>query len=115
MLINYLRTAWRRLWKNKGFFALNFMGLYISVTASLLIALLIIYEMSFDKGSRADLQVYRVVDAAATEHGKAFDAVTPYPLAPALRMASRSMTSPPGPAWKSSMVMTVAACAIATV
>ena len=51
MLINYLRTALRRLWKNKGFFALNFVGLYISVTACLLIALLIMYEGSFDRGA----------------------------------------------------------------
>ena len=87
MLINYLRTAWRRLWKNKGFFALNFTGLYISVTASLLIALLIIYELSFDRGGRGDLRIYRVVDEVKAGSGSGFNAVTPYPLAAALRAA----------------------------
>jgi putative ABC transport system permease protein len=87
MFINYLRTAWRRLLKNKGFFALNFVGLYISVTASLLIALLIIHEMSFDKSSRSDVHIYRVVNNFKDEHGANFNAVTPYPLAPALRIA----------------------------
>lgn len=107
MLINYLRTAFRRLWKNKGFFALNFVGLYISVTACLLIALLIMYEGSFDRGASgagagggvvssggkqgasADggLRVYRIVDQYKTGSGVDYNAVTPYPLAAALRVA----------------------------
>ena len=87
MLINYLLTAWRRLWKNKSFFALNFVGLYISVAASLLIALLIIHELSFDKNDRGDLHLYRVVKQFQNEQGPGFNAVTPYPLATALRVA----------------------------
>ncbi len=87
MLQNYLRTAWRRIWKNKGFFALNFAGLYISVTACLLIALLVIYETSFDKGGRSDLRVYRIVNRSNGDHGLSTNAVTPYPLAAALRVA----------------------------
>ena len=88
MLINYLRTAFRRLWKNKGFFALNFVGLYISVSACLLIALLIMYEGSFDKGSgNAGLQVYRVVDHSKGSRDAGYNAVTPYPLATAMRVA----------------------------
>jgi putative ABC transport system permease protein len=89
MLINYLRTAFRRLWKNKGFFALNFVGLYISVSASLLIALLIMYEGSFDRGAQggAGLEVYRVVNQYKSSEGAAYNAVTPYPLATAMRVA----------------------------
>jgi putative ABC transport system permease protein len=119
MLINYLRTAFRRLWKNKGFFALNFVGLYVSVSASLLIALLIMYEGSFDRGGSArtgagggmasavegraglaargttmsadappaGLQVYRVVDQSKGSQGGSYNAVTPYPLATAMRVA----------------------------
>lgn len=87
MLMNYLKAAWRRLRKDKGFFALNFAGLYISVTACLLIALLIIYETSFDKGGRKDIQIFRVVNQEQGDHGMAFNAVTPYPLATAMRVA----------------------------
>ena len=90
MLTNYLKAALRRLRKDKGFFALNFTGLYISVTACLLIALLIIYETSFDKGGRSDLQVYRVVNQFQNEHGAQYNAVTPYPLATGLRAAMPS-------------------------
>jgi putative ABC transport system permease protein len=93
MLMNYLKAAMRRLRKDKGFFALNFTGLYISVTACLLIALLIIYELSFDKGGRSDLQIYRVVNQFQNEHGAQYNAVTPYPLATGLR------TAMPGNKW----------------
>lgn len=72
---------------------MNFTGLYISVTACLLIALLIIYETSFDKGGRSDLQVYRVVNEFQNEHGAQYSAVTPYPLATGLRAAM------PGQKW----------------
>jgi putative ABC transport system permease protein len=85
MLFNYLLTAWRRLRKNKGFFALNFFGLYISVTAALLIALLIFFESSFDKRSGDGANVYRVVAEGTGEKGVSYSAVTPYPLATGLR------------------------------
>ncbi|HVU95401.1 MAG TPA: ABC transporter permease [Puia sp.] len=85
MLFNHLLTAWRRLRKNKGFFALNFMGLYLSVTAALLIALLILFETSFDRGGATGGKVYRVVAENSTDKGADFTGVTPYPMAKALR------------------------------
>jgi putative ABC transport system permease protein len=85
MLFNHLLTAWRRLRRNKGFFALNFFGLYISVTAALLIALLIFFEAGFDRNTVGGMAVYRVVNNATTEKGTDYTAVTPYPLATALR------------------------------
>jgi ABC-type antimicrobial peptide transport system permease subunit len=112
MLLNYLLTAWRRLRKNKGFFALNFVGLYLSVTAALLIALLILFESSFDRGSAVgasrsvvgggvsssvvgggvskggldgDGKLYRVCAENTGEGGVSYTGVTPYPMATALR------------------------------
>ena len=86
MLLNYLLTAWRRLRKNKGFFALNFTGLYLSVTAALLIALLILFESSFDQGTGgAGAKVYRVVAENSGDKGASYTGVTPYPMAKALR------------------------------
>ena len=87
MLLNYLVTAWRRLRKHKGFFTLNFFGLYISVTASLLIALLVFYEAGFDRNASKGLQVFRVIHESTNDKGEAFNAVTAYPLARALRVA----------------------------
>ena len=87
MLKNYLITAWRNLKKNKGFFALNFLGLYISVVACILIGLIILHETSFDRPANKSMDVYRVVSGAAPKAGRNYNAVTPYPLAAALRTA----------------------------
>ena len=87
MIPNYLKTAWRNWKKNKGFFTLNFVGLYVSVIASILIALLIFHETSFDRSGDNGLAVYRVVDQQTSPKGKDYTAVTPYPLATAMRTA----------------------------
>ncbi len=87
MIKNYFKIAWRNIKKNKGFFALNFIGLYISVVACILIALIILYETSFDKPAKNDLSIYRVVNNSTSSTGKEFSAVTPYPLASAMRVA----------------------------
>src|SRR5882757_1862949 len=87
MLKNYLKTAWRSVKKNKGFFALNFIGLYVSVVACTLIALIILHETSFDKPTDKEMHLYRVVVQANTPTGEVFSATTQYPLASALRAA----------------------------
>lgn len=84
---NYLKTTWRNWKKNKGFFALNFVGLYVSVIASILIALLIFHETSFDHPADKGLVAYRVVSRQVSPKGKDYNAVTPYPLATAMRTA----------------------------
>jgi len=86
MLKNYLLVALRNLKRNKGFFALNFIGLYISVIVCVLIALIILHETSFDKRSDG-LSIYRVVNHSTSATGKAYSAVTQYPLATAMRVA----------------------------
>jgi ABC-type antimicrobial peptide transport system permease subunit len=87
MIINYFKTAWRNIKKNKGYFALNFIGLYISVVVCLLIALIIMHETSFDKPANNNISIYRVVKSAASATGKTFSPVTQYPLATAMRAA----------------------------
>ncbi|HYJ63560.1 MAG TPA: ABC transporter permease, partial [Parafilimonas sp.] len=83
----YFKTAWRNIKKHKGFFALNFIGLYISVAACLLIGLLILHETSFDKSTNNNLNIYRIVKSNSSATGKTYGPVTPYPLASALRAA----------------------------
>jgi putative ABC transport system permease protein len=87
MFSNYFKTALRNLKKNKGFFALNFIGLYISVVVCILIALIILHETSFDKRAENSPNIYRVVENSSSSTGKTFGAVTPYPLATAMRAA----------------------------
>ena len=87
MLKNYFITAWRNIKKNKVFFALNFVGLYISVVVCLLIALIILHETSFDKTSSNHINIYRIVKSNSSSTGKTYSPVTQYPLATALRAA----------------------------
>ena len=89
MYKNYFKTAWRNLKKNKGFFALNFIGLYISLVVCILIALIILHELSFDKATGKNSSIYRIVNHSTTSTGKSFSPVTPYPLATAMRTELR--------------------------
>jgi putative ABC transport system permease protein len=55
MLDNYLKSAWRSLRKNRTFTVLNIMGLSIGVACSLLIALYVLDELSYDRfNTKAD-------------------------------------------------------------
>jgi putative ABC transport system permease protein len=48
MFKNYIKTAWRNLWKNKAFSAINIIGLSIGMAACIVIMLFVSYEKSFD-------------------------------------------------------------------
>jgi putative ABC transport system permease protein len=48
MIKNYIKTAWRNLWKNKIFSALNIIGLAVGMAACIVIMLFVFYEKSFD-------------------------------------------------------------------
>jgi ABC-type antimicrobial peptide transport system permease subunit len=88
MIKNYLKIAWRNLVKDKHFFAINFIGLYISVVVSVLIILIILHELSFDsQNTEGGLSVFRVVNHSTNATGKETQPVTPYPLATAMRVA----------------------------
>ncbi|MGV3558687.1 ABC transporter permease [Larkinella arboricola] len=48
MFRNYLKIAWRNLWKNKVFSAINVIGLAVGMAACILILLFVTFENSFD-------------------------------------------------------------------
>jgi putative ABC transport system permease protein len=49
MLKNYIKIAFRNIWKNKIFSAINIVGLAIGMAACIVIMLFVFYEKSFDK------------------------------------------------------------------
>jgi putative ABC transport system permease protein len=60
MIKNYFKIAWRNLWNNKTFTALNLGALTISLAACCIIYFWISYELSYDRsGTNAD-RVFRV-------------------------------------------------------
>ena len=49
MYKNYFKTAWRNVLKNKGYSALNILGLATGMAVALLIGLWVHFEYSYDK------------------------------------------------------------------
>jgi putative ABC transport system permease protein len=60
MFKNYFKTAWRSLRKNKTFSFLNIAGLSIGLSCSLLIALFVLDELSYDKFNAQSDHIYRL-------------------------------------------------------
>src|ERR1700688_1623877 len=48
MIKNYLKIAWRNLWRNKFFSAINILGLALGMACSILILLWVQNELSID-------------------------------------------------------------------
>jgi len=49
MFKSYFKVAWRNLWRNKGFSAINIVGLAIGMASAIIILLWIQNEVSFDR------------------------------------------------------------------
>jgi putative ABC transport system permease protein len=61
MIKNYLKIAWRSLWKHKAYSLINIVGLSIGLTACLIVATVVFDELSYDhQWSKAD-NIYRVL------------------------------------------------------
>lgn len=60
MFRNYLKIAWRNLWKNKGYSTLNIFGLTIGITCASLIFLWAEDEVNFDNVFAEQEQIYHI-------------------------------------------------------
>jgi putative ABC transport system permease protein len=84
MLRNYLKTAIRNLWKNKGFSAINIVGLAIGLATCLLILIYVMDELSYDRYNDKVDRIYRL-DGEIKFGGNHFIlAVAPAPAGPAV-------------------------------
>lgn len=63
MLRNYLKIAWRNLWKAKLYTTVNILGLASAIAACILIALFVRYELTYDQHN---LNVDRIVRISTT-------------------------------------------------
>ncbi len=85
MLKNYLKIAFRNLWKRKGFSAINIIGLAIGLATCLLIMLFVLDELSYDRFNKKADRIYRV-DGDIKFGGNHFIlAVAPDPMGPTLK------------------------------
>jgi putative ABC transport system permease protein len=69
MLRNYLKIAWRNLWKHKTFSLINIAGLAIGMATSLLILEYVSFERSFDSFHTQADKMYRIVYNQAADNG----------------------------------------------
>src|SRR6187455_2286287 len=86
MIRNYLKVALRYLLRNKGYTAINILGLAIGICCCVLIMLFVRSEFSYDRFHSKSDRIYR---AWVKEHNEdmedIIDIVTPLPLAGALQ------------------------------
>lgn len=61
MYKNYLIVAIRNFWRNKVYSLINIAGLSIGISASLVIFLIVSYDLNFDKFEKDGDRIYRVV------------------------------------------------------
>ncbi len=85
MLKNYLKTAFRSLWRNKRYTVLNITGLTLGITVCLVIYVIIQYEQSFDMFHTKKDRIFRVLTVLPGESGKTnYTQAVPFPLPTAL-------------------------------
>src|SRR5918993_140143 len=60
MIRNYFKSAWRNIWKNKTFSAINIFGLSVGIAAFLLIVNYLRFEYSYDDAHTKKDRIFRV-------------------------------------------------------
>jgi putative ABC transport system permease protein len=85
MLRNYLKIAFRNLWKHKVFTVINILGLSVGMAAGFLIFLYVNFELTYDRfHSRAD-RIYRMVTDIRTPSETIRADVTTWAVAPVVK------------------------------
>src|SRR2546423_15496966 len=85
MFKNYLKTAWRNITRNKIFSLINVIGLAMGISASLVIYLIVSYDLSFDKFEKNGDRIYRVVSDMKFPNNDFKNSGLPMPLNQAIR------------------------------
>ena len=85
MLRNYLKIAFRNIWKNKTFSLINILGLSIGLSASFVIGAMVFYDLTFDKFHTDGDRIYRVTSSFEGALGVFYNAGVTVPLAQELK------------------------------
>ncbi|WP_291868025.1 ABC transporter permease [Maribacter sp.] len=86
MYKNYIKIAWRNLWKNKGYSFLNIFGLAIGITCAAMILLWVEDEVGYDSNfSKQDVVYYVPTNQQYEGEWRTFFQATPGPLAQVLK------------------------------
>src|SRR6266700_5337637 len=85
MFKNYLKTAFRNLWKNRAYNFLNMSGLAVGITCAGLIFLWVEDELNYDHNNYKKDQLYQVMENQAYEGRTYTFAATPGLLGPSMK------------------------------
>lgn len=85
MIRNYIKIAWRSLWKEKTFTFLNVFGLSVAFGTAILLTMYALFELSFNKFHENADNIYQVYHTEYTTKGPEPGIVQPIPFAGALK------------------------------
>jgi putative ABC transport system permease protein len=85
MIRNYLISNFRALWKNRSHTIINLLGLSLGITCSILIFLIVKFELSYDQYHPDKERIYRIATEFIRDEGPGYNAGITYMLPPALR------------------------------
>jgi putative ABC transport system permease protein len=85
MIKNYIKIAWRNIWKNKVFSAINIIGLAIGMAACIVIMLFVFYEKSFDNIHSKNIYRLNEVQKFEGMAGSQKVALSMFPMGPTLK------------------------------
>lgn len=81
MLKNYIKIAFRNLWKSPGYSLINIVGLAVGIGCCLLIGMYVRYELSYDRFHEKADQIYRITLERRSADETTHTATTPPGLA----------------------------------
>lgn len=85
MFINYLKVAFRSLWRNKTFSAINIVGLSVGLATCLLILSFVRDELGYDRYNTKADRIFRVDGDIKFGGNHLVMALAPDPMGPTLK------------------------------
>jgi putative ABC transport system permease protein len=85
MIKNYFKIAWRNLWKNRTFSAVNIVGLAVGMASFMVIMMFVAYEKSFDNFHTRNIYRLNEVQTVGSEGTTQKVALSMFPMGPALK------------------------------
>lgn len=85
MFKNYIKIAFRNLWRNKTFSAINIFGLAVGIATCLIIMLFVQNELSYDRFNKKADQIVRVVFKGSVQGQQMKEAIVMPPVAQTLK------------------------------
>jgi len=85
MLQNYIKIAWRSIWKNKLFSLIKISSLALGLSVSFVIGILVYYDFTFDTFHSDKDRIYRVTSEFVSADGNFYNPGVAVPLADVLK------------------------------